>query len=95
MAEKNGHVLRRIITLPILFYKKFISPFLPRACLYTPTCSEYAMGAIRRHGVLRGIFLGMARLFRCNGWFFAGGDDPVPDRFSMKSVREDYKKFRK
>jgi uncharacterized protein len=94
MADKNGSLFRKVITLPLLFYKRFISPLLPKACLYTPTCSEYAIGAIRKHGFFKGFFLGTARVFRCNGWFFSGGDDPVPDRFSWKDVREGFKKFR-
>lgn len=95
MAEKNEPLYRKVITLPILFYKKFVSPFLPKACLYTPTCSEYAMGAIRKHGFFKGFVLGMARLFRCNGWFFSGGDDPVPEKFSWKNVGQGYKEFHK
>ncbi len=61
------------------FYKAKISPQLPPACRYTPTCSEYAMEAIERHGVLRGGFLAAKRVLSCNP-FSRGGYDPVPER---------------
>jgi putative membrane protein insertion efficiency factor len=60
------------------FYKKQISPMLPPGCRYQPTCSEYTYEAIERHGVIKGIGLGMWRLVRCNP-FSKGGLDPVPD----------------
>jgi putative membrane protein insertion efficiency factor len=59
------------------FYKTRMSPFLPAACRYTPTCSEYAMEAIERHGLLRGGWLATRRLVSCNP-FSRGGYDPVP-----------------
>jgi putative membrane protein insertion efficiency factor len=57
-------------------YKNFVSPFLPPACRFFPTCSEYAAEAIGRYGVLRGTALGLRRLLRCHP-FSAGGYDPV------------------
>jgi putative membrane protein insertion efficiency factor len=60
------------------FYKAHVSPQLPSACRYTPTCSEYAMEAIERHGVLRGGWLATRRLLACNP-FSRGGYDPVPE----------------
>jgi len=59
------------------FYKTAISPFLPRACRYEPTCSVYAREAIERYGFWRGSRLAVARLARCHP-FHAGGFDPVP-----------------
>lgn len=59
------------------FYKRSLSPQLPPACRYTPTCSEYAMEAIERHGVVRGGLLATRRLISCNP-FSRGGYDPVP-----------------
>ena len=70
-------VLLRVATAPIRFYKLYLSPILPQMCRYTPTCSMYAMEAIRRHGVLRGVPLGFYRVLRCNPWS-RGGYDPVP-----------------
>ena len=65
-----------VITLPIRLYQRFVSPALPRRCKYEPTCSAYAVEAIRRHGVLRGFVLAAWRLLRCNP-FSHGGYDPV------------------
>lgn len=59
------------------FYKSAVSPLLPPACRYTPTCSEYAMEAVERHGVVRGGWLAVRRLVSCNPWS-RGGYDPVP-----------------
>ena len=58
-------------------YKRFVSPLLPPACRFTPTCSEYARDAVTRHGVRRGLALAARRLARCHP-FNAGGLDPVP-----------------
>lgn len=73
----------RIITAPIRAYSKAISPALPRRCKYEPTCSAYAVEAVERFGVLRGIALALWRLLRCNP-FSHGGFDPVRDRFTLK-----------
>jgi putative membrane protein insertion efficiency factor len=67
---------RRIAIAPIVFYQRFISPALPRRCKYEPTCSLYAVQAIRRFGILRGLVLAAWRLLRCNP-FSHGGFDPV------------------
>jgi hypothetical protein len=57
-------------------YKLWISPWLPSACRYRPTCSEYMMDAIAAHGALRGVWMGLKRLGRCHP-FHEGGYDPV------------------
>ena len=59
------------------FYKRFLSPLLPRACRFEPTCSVYARKAIERHGLARGLGLAVRRLLRCHP-FHPGGLDPVP-----------------
>ncbi|MBR7064671.1 MAG: membrane protein insertion efficiency factor YidD [Treponema sp.] len=61
----------------IRFYQKCISPFLPRSCRYTPSCSQYALEAIKKYGPCKGMFLSVKRIFRCHP-FCAGGYDPVP-----------------
>jgi len=58
------------------FYKRWFSPLLPSACRFYPTCSEYMMQAVERHGVLRGVWMGTKRLAKCHP-FHAGGVDPV------------------
>ena len=59
------------------FYKRFLSPFLPPACRFTPTCSEYAMEAVSVWGPFRGSYMAALRLARCHP-FHPGGHDPVP-----------------
>ncbi len=61
-------------------YKRWISPALPAACRFVPTCSEYAMEAVERHGALRGSLLAAWRVLRCHP-FCRGGHDPVPQEF--------------
>lgn len=61
----------------LALYKKFVSPLLPPACRFSPTCSEYAQEAVLRHGLRRGLALAARRLSRCHP-FNAGGHDPVP-----------------
>ena len=67
--------VRHLAIGPLLFYKRFGSPLLPRACRFHPTCSEYAMDIIRIHGLGRGLWLSFRRLLRCHP-FHAGGYDP-------------------
>jgi uncharacterized protein len=69
-------VIRRAATAPIRFYQRFISPGIPRRCKYEPSCSRYAVQAIERYGILRGLVLAAWRLLRCNPWSH-GGYDPV------------------
>jgi len=66
----------RIAQAPIVLYQRVISPALPRRCKYEPTCSAYAVQAIGRFGILRGLVLATWRLLRCNP-FSHGGYDPV------------------
>ena len=71
-----SNLARRIAIAPIRVYQLVISPALPRRCKYEPTCSLYAVQAIRRFGILRGLVLAGWRLLRCNP-FSHGGFDPV------------------
>jgi len=68
--------LRLLVSAPIIAYQRLISPALPRRCKYEPTCSRYALHAIARFGVMRGLVLAGWRLLRCNPWSY-GGYDPV------------------
>jgi uncharacterized protein len=69
-------LLRTLAIAPVRLYQRAISPALPARCKYYPSCSEYAVGAIRRYGFLRGSVLAAWRLLRCNPWSH-GGVDPV------------------
>jgi len=71
-----ARVLRSVAIAPIVIYQQVISPAIPRRCKYEPTCSRYAVGAIREYGILKGLVLAGWRLLRCNPWSH-GGYDPV------------------
>ena len=66
-----------ILVAPIIFYQKFITPYTPASCRFTPTCSQYALEAIEKYGALKGGWLAFRRILRCNP-FHKGGYDPVP-----------------
>jgi uncharacterized protein len=68
--------MKAVVQFALRAYKRFISPMLLPSCKYTPTCSEYAMEAVERHGVVRGIAMSVWRVLRCNP-FAKGGLDPV------------------
>ncbi|HPF54698.1 MAG TPA: membrane protein insertion efficiency factor YidD [Eubacteriales bacterium] len=69
--------MKKAMLALIGFYKRAISPYLPPACRFTPTCSEYAAEAVAKYGVLKGGALAVWRILRCNP-FCKGGYDPVP-----------------
>lgn len=68
---------RQAVVLLIRAYQRLISPLLPPACRFTPTCSAYALTSVERHGVIRGGWLALRRVSRCHPWS-PGGHDPVP-----------------
>jgi putative membrane protein insertion efficiency factor len=70
--------MKRLVIGLIGIYQRALSPLLPPACRFTPTCSEYAREAVERHGAARGSWLAVKRIARCHP-FVAGGYDPVPD----------------
>jgi len=78
---------RAVVVAPIVFYQKFISPGIPRRCRYEPTCSRYAVQAVQRYGILRGIVLAVWRVLRCNPWS-PGGFDPVEAQTVFRSRAE-------
>jgi putative membrane protein insertion efficiency factor len=75
---------RRVVVAPIVAYRRWISPGLPRRCKYEPTCSAYTQQAVEQYGILRGLTLGAWRLLRCNPWSH-GGFDPVEDQRLFRS----------
>ena len=72
-----AHLPRRLAVAAVRFYPRAISPLLPNACIYTPSCSQYTLEAIQKYGALKGCWLGFRRILRCNP-FHEGGYDPVP-----------------
>ncbi|MDR0239177.1 MAG: membrane protein insertion efficiency factor YidD [Deltaproteobacteria bacterium] len=69
--------MRRLVVLPVRIYQWCISPLLPPACRFYPSCSNYILQAVLHHGILCGGQLGLRRLARCHPWS-PGGYDPVP-----------------
>jgi putative membrane protein insertion efficiency factor len=67
----------RVLALPIIAYRRWVSPGLPARCRFYPSCSAYALEAITRHGALKGFWLAVRRIGRCHP-FHPGGYDPVP-----------------
>lgn len=79
-----GNALRVAFTTPIKLYQRTVSPLRPQRCKYYPSCSEYAVQAIIKFGILRGLVLAGWRLLRCNP-FSRGGFDPVEDQRLFRS----------
>jgi uncharacterized protein len=75
--RRQEYDLKHLVLALLRFYRRYISPALPPACRFTPTCSAYTYEAISRYGVVRGGWLGVKRILRCNP-FNSGGYDPVP-----------------
>jgi uncharacterized protein len=79
--------MMRVLSLPLLallwIYRRFVSPALPAACRYYPSCSAYAEEAVRVHGPIVGPYLALRRLLRCHP-YAAGGPDPVPPRAAKR-----------
>ena len=75
-ARGPARLARAVAIAPIIVYRRLVSPAIPRRCKYEPTCSRYAVEAIGRYGILRGLVLAGWRLLRCNPWSY-GGYDPV------------------
>ena len=80
-CTKSYRGFKRVVAFPFIvlikFYQCCISPFTPAACRYTPTCSQYALEAIRKHGILKGGWLALRRILSCHPWG-GSGYDPVP-----------------
>ena len=74
-------MVKKILIFPLVvlikFYQLCISPFTPPSCRFTPTCSQYALEALRKHGLFKGSWLALRRILRCHPWG-GSGYDPVP-----------------
>ncbi len=87
MPERRPEAMLRralvaVLSAPVHLYRYAISPMMPPRCRFLPTCSEYALESLRRHGPLSGGWLAAARVCRCHP-FNPGGIDPVPEHFSL------------
>ncbi|WP_318342800.1 membrane protein insertion efficiency factor YidD [Flagellimonas baculiformis] len=71
------HILIAPFILLVKFYQNFISPMFPATCRYSPTCSQYTLEALRKHGLFKGGWLSFKRIMSCNPWG-GSGYDPVP-----------------
>jgi putative membrane protein insertion efficiency factor len=77
-------MLKTLLKFPVRVYRYLISPFLPPACRFTPTCSDYCLQAIEKHGALAGLFLTAKRVCRCHPWG-GHGYDPVPEKWNSNA----------
>ena len=70
--------MKRVLLFLIRLYQKYLSPGLPRRCRFSPTCSQYALEAITKYGAVKGGWLALKRLLRCNPFYKGDYFDPVP-----------------
>ncbi len=70
-------IIKSLFIFIIRLYQKFLSPILGPSCRYTPTCSQYALEALKKHGAIKGFWLAIKRIVSCNPWG-GHGHDPVP-----------------
>lgn len=75
--------MKKVLVKSVKGYQRYISPILPPACRYYPTCSNYMVQAIEKHGAIKGIAMGTARILRCHP-FSKAGYDLVPEKFSLQ-----------
>jgi putative membrane protein insertion efficiency factor len=84
--------IRRVLSWFLIFlvkiYQYTISPLFPNSCRYTPSCSQYSIEALKKHGVLKGLLLSVIRIVSCNPWG-GHGYDPVPPRGQWKARKRD------
>ncbi len=74
--------MKSVLIFPLIkiikFYQILISPYLGSNCKFSPTCSNYAIEALRKHGLIKGFYLSLIRILKCNPWSKNCGSDPVP-----------------
>lgn len=73
-------MMTRILQVPVRVYKYIISPLIGPRCRFTPSCSDYCLQALEKHGPLTGLWLTIKRLCACHPWSKRHGYDPVPDK---------------
>jgi len=79
-------MLIKIISLPIHIYRLFISPLTGKNCRFEPTCSEYALTALKTHGVFYGSILSIKRILKCHPFSRYSGYDPVPNKKQSRDI---------
>lgn len=72
-------LIKNFLIFLVKVYQKILSPLCPGVCRYTPTCSQYMIEAIKTHGIIKGLWLGIKRILRCHPWGGCGYD-PVPSK---------------
>lgn len=85
MIKSLNKSMKKFLIAGIRFYQRYISPMKRAKCLYIPTCSQYGLEAIQKHGVCKGSILAIWRILRCNP-FSKGGYDPVPEKFNLFGI---------
>lgn len=80
--------MKKLLISLIGLYRKYISPLKKPCCKYYPTCSEYAINAIEKHGAVKGTVLAAWRIMRCNPWSM-GGVDYVPEKFHLYTLKSE------
>ncbi len=80
-----------VLLIPVYFYKYAISPLTPASCRHIPSCSQYALEAVKIHGPFKGFWLATKRIAKCNPWG-THGHDPVPDKDQIKVKKIKLKK---
>lgn len=90
LVKLTQKILVWVLVKTVKFYQYFISPLFPPSCRYYPTCSNYAIEALKVHGVFKGSYLAIKRILKCNP-YFAGGVDKVPPKKQMTSNLKEYK----
>lgn len=81
-----NNIFKSIVKAPIKAYRFAISPLFSSSCRFSPTCSAYALEAIDRHGIFKGLALSIWRILRCNPWHKCEHFDPVPERFDWLAL---------
>ena len=79
-------MLIKIISFPIHVYRLFISPLTRKNCRFEPTCSEYALTALKTHGIFYGSYLSIKRILKCHPFSRYSGYDPVPNKKQSKDI---------
>ncbi len=92
LSVRVRHAVRVVAVIPVWLYQKVVSPALPPSCIYVPSCSQYMLEAILRHGAL-GALAGVLRILRCVGGLYLGGEDPVPERMTIEYLLGSFRRF--